>query len=465
MLVLAGCPALGPQTTDQEQPFAGLKLKLLVVDDPPLASAVRRLQSEWKSRSGADLEVLEQTAAELAGAERLDADAVIYPSHALAALAERKLIRPVPLELLDDPRLRWDGIFDLVRLREALWGPTVYSIPFGSPVLTCYYRADLLTKFDKQPPRNWDEYQELAEFFGDRTTLADAAPPADRPWFGACEPLGPGWAGLMLLARAAPYAKLPGRYSTLFAIETMEPLVAEPPFVRALEELVTAHRDGPPEQTGYSPDDVRQAFWRGECAMALSWPSAAGAPAAAQTGLKAGFAAFPGAHETYDPEVGRWQPREQAWHVPLLSIAGRLGSVSTAAERPDAAFQLLIALADKEWSQRVLTASAATTLFRDTQLAEAKLWVEPQIDTQTARQYAAVLQRALTGQEWVFALRLPGREQYLAALDKAVADAIQGDVSPADALKAAAESWREITGNRGIDAQRSAYRQSLGLSP
>jgi ABC-type glycerol-3-phosphate transport system substrate-binding protein len=466
LALLSGCPAFGPQRAEQERPFAGLKLRVMVIDDPPLASEVRRLQEEWKTRTGAELDVLEQTAAELA-ADKLNTDAVIYPSHALAVLARRELIMPVPLELLDDPRLAWDAIFDLVRLREALWGPTVYAIPFGSPVLTCYYRADLLTKFDKQPPRDWDEYQELAEFFGNRANLGDAAPPADRPWFGTCEPLGPGWAGLTLLARAAPYAKLPGRYSTLFEIETMEPLVAGPPFVRALEELVTAHRDGPAEQTSYTPDDVRQAFWRGECGLALTWPSAAIPPAAARTGVQVGFAALPGAGEAFDPTSGRWQARAEgdSWHVPLLSSAGRLGSVSASAQRPDAAFQLLIAMADREWSQRISTASTATTMFRDTQLTEAKLWVEPTLDAPAARQYGTILQRALTGQEWLFALRLPGREQYLAALDEAVALAIQGDVSPAEALTAAANRWREVTAQLGVDAQRSAYRQSLGLSP
>lgn len=465
LLLFSGCPAFGPQTADQERPFAGLKLRVMVVDDPPLATEIRRLQEDWKSRSGAELEVLEQAVTELTAAESLDADAVIYPSHALAPLAQRGLIKPVPLELLDDPRLAWDAMFDLVRLREALWGSTVYAIPFGSPVLTCYYRADLLSKFEKQPPRDWDEYQSLAEFFSDRANLSDAAPAADRPWFGTCEPLGPGWSGLTLLARAAPYAKLPGRYSTLFEIETMAPLIAGPPFVRALEELVTAHRNAPPAQTGYTPDDVRQAFWRGECALALTWPSAANTPAVARTGIQAGFAPLPGASEAYDPAVRRWQVRDDASSVPLLSTAGRLGSVSISAKRPDAAFQLLISLVDKEWSQRVSAASAATTLFRDTQLAEAKLWVEPPIDAQTARQYGAVLQRALTGQEWIFALRVPGRDRYLAALDHAVAQSIQGDISPTDALTAAADRWREITAQLGVDAQRSAYRQSLGLSP
>ena len=66
-----------------------------------------------------------------------------------------------------------------------------------------------------------------------------------RAWCGTIEPLAPGWAGLVLLARAAPYAKHRDNYSALFDIETMEPLVAGPPFVQALEELVAAAKLGP----------------------------------------------------------------------------------------------------------------------------------------------------------------------------------------------------------------------------
>ena len=46
--------------------------------------------------------------------------------------------------------------FDLqnagVRSREIVWGSDVLAIPFGSPVLTCYYRVDLLEKLGRRPP-------------------------------------------------------------------------------------------------------------------------------------------------------------------------------------------------------------------------------------------------------------------------------------------------------------------------
>ncbi len=142
-------------------------------------------------------------------------------SHLLGGLAERELLRSVPQAVLR--RSEWTGVFELLRLREAAWGSRIMAVPFGSPLLVCYYRADLLEKLGKRPPQTWHEYRRWLQL------LAAEKPGDGGPWCGTIEPLAPGWAGLVLLARAAPYAKHRDNYSTLFNVETMEPLVAGPP--------------------------------------------------------------------------------------------------------------------------------------------------------------------------------------------------------------------------------------------
>ena len=58
---------------------------------------------------------------------------------------------------------------------------------------------------------------------------------------------------------------------------------------------------------------------------------------------------------------------------------------------------------------------------------------------------------------------MPGRADYLAALDEAVQAAVRGKQTPAEALKAAAERWREINQRLGVEQQKAAYLHSLGL--
>src|SRR5690606_16824586 len=99
------------------------------------------------------------------------------------------------------------------------------------------------------------------------------APDENAAWYATIEPRAGDWGAKLLLARGAAYARHRSAYSALFDIDTMAPLIAEPPFVRALEELAaTAQASGAPR---FTPAEAREALARGNCAMAITWPTAA----------------------------------------------------------------------------------------------------------------------------------------------------------------------------------------------
>ena len=212
----------------------------------PSCSNRCEVRGEWHAQSGSDLEVQELNASVIAGAEKIDADAIIYPSGLLGALAEKRLIRPLnPNWLASDP-LETADLLIAHDLPELSWDGQPFAVPLGEPVFVLAYRSDLFERFGKQPPRTWEEYQSLAEFFGDRAKLLSAArqsgvkeQPLELPadWSGTLEPLAGNWAAQILVARAAAYAKHRDYFSVLFDRETMKPLIAGPPFVKALTEL------------------------------------------------------------------------------------------------------------------------------------------------------------------------------------------------------------------------------------
>ena len=470
LLVLAGCPK--PESTSDESvkktPLAGAKLRLLVVDDPELATAVGKLRGEWTAQSGAELVVAESTEGELLKKDSIDADAVICASHLLGPLAEGQRIAPIPKESLQASEVRWSQIFDLARDREAVWGTATFAVPLGSPVLTCYYRADMLEKLGRQPPRTWAEYQQLAELLSDREKLGNLAPPKDAPWSGAIEPLAPGWAGLVFLARAASAAKHPDNYSTLFNIETMAPLVNSPPMVRSLVELVAAAKLGPAEQLTYGPAEVRNAFWQGRGGLALTWPTAAAKlPKDVVKDLAVGVAELPGAVEVYNIDERSWDPRpaDEPSRVPLLATAGRIGVIGRHSEYPEGVATLLLWLSGSDLNPPPSARSPQTTLFRQSHLKAPQTWVESTMSPATASAYADLTEATLRREQAVFALRIPGRAEYLAALDEAVRDAVTGKKPPATALSDAASRWSEITKKLGLQQQRVAYLHGLGLEP
>ncbi len=473
--LLSGCFSSQPKSLTPAAKTPG-EIRLIVVDDPGMADAIVQLKAEWKARTENTLIVSQSTWDELlAASSPPQADAIIYPSAQLGVLADRKWIVPLPEEYKTNKELAWSDTFELSQVAETQWSQASFAIPLGSPVFTLFCRADLLAKLEKPVPRTWAEYQELAKLLHDRARLGDAAPPADAPWSGTIEPLARPWSSRLLLARAAPYAKHRDNYSTLFNIETMEPLIAGPAFVRALEELVATAKLGPGETAALDPAAARRAFLAGQSGMVIGWPSHVGpssdardanAPAAASP-LAVEFAPLPGSPQAYHAGRGNWEKRgpDDPHQVPLLGIAGRMGSVTSNAKQTEQAFSLLVWLSGQEWGAKISSASPATTLFRRSQVRAAQPWLDAAISQEAGRQYAESLQQTLNGQTYLFALRIPGQEQYLSALDDAVAAVLSGQQTAAEALATAAEQWSRITSELGRDQQRAAYRKSLGLEP
>jgi multiple sugar transport system substrate-binding protein len=470
--LLIGCNRELPGTSvPSGAPLPEIKIHLLVVDDAEMAAAIGQLRGDWQARTGAVLVISESTSENLLAADKPTdpLDAIIYPSALLGTLAERKWIAPLPADFAGNRELAWADTFELLQMAETRWGQTSWAVSLGAPVLTCAYRPDLLEQFHKRPPQSWAEYHELAAFFNRRENLGDRAPAADMLWSGTIEPLAPGCGGRVLLARAAAYAKHRDHYSTLFHIDTMEPLIAGAPWVRALEELVADARFGPPNASQLDLAAARREFLAGHSALALFYPSHA--PAAADQAIgepvATAFVELPGSPKVYNFAAERWDQRgdEESHRVPLLGLAGRLGSIAEQAAHPDNAFQLLAWLSGPQWGTQVSTASRATTVYRRSQLHSPQSWVDPATNVEAAQQYVRSVNTALNRQQWLDAVRLPGHARYLASLDQAVAQAVDGSESPADALTQAAAEWRTITVELGLDAQRKAYRKSLGLDP
>ncbi len=475
---LFGCKEKKKEIDSQpvETTLQGVSLKLLVVDDRPMASAIKQIGGEWLAQTGSKLTVELTTEKDLRAKNKIDADAIICPSYMIGELAERDLVVPLPKSVLEGNRAQWQDIFVLERRREAVWGDFPMAIPFGSPVLICYCRTDLLQHLDMPPPRTWAEYDRLAEMFAHREKLGKLAPPPDQPWHATIEPLAPGWAGLMLLARAAPLAKHADNYSTLFDIKTMRPLIAGPPFVRALRQMAAARAHASAPLT-HDPGSARKAFWEGRCAMAVTWPTSthgprsdnkkSGQPQAKKATFTCTPIELPGSLEVYNIDESRWirRDRHDEIHVPLLTTTGRLGLVGKESPNPQAAARLLMWLSGSEPNPPISVHSSQTTLYCRGQLRSPRQWVEAQMSADAARCYGDLVAQVFDRREWLFALRIPGRWEYLAALDEAVQQSLSKGKSPQRALREAADKWRAITEGLGKENQRRAYRKSLELRP
>ena len=427
-------------------------LKLLVVDDAPLGEAIAR---EWKSRTEGTIELDHVKLADILNASRLPGDAVVFPAGYVGELVEDELIVPLDETALASDKFDRREILDQVRLRDISWGNRTVAVPLGSPQLLLVYRRDLFEKQGLKPPRTWGEYQEILR------RLSAIAAEGDAQLAAAAEPLADGWAGNMLLARAAAYVAHRDQVSPLFHYTTLEPLITTAPYVRALEELVAAQKLAP-RQTELTPSQALTELCAGRAALAIAWPGPAQGKAAKACDLPLGFALLPGADNVYNFQQQTWEPRGagEETHVPLLGIAGRVGAVTSTTADAGRSQSFLMWMASRELSPLIGPASGDTTLHRESHLADPTRWTSG-LDPAAAKSYADTLKKSLMLPRFI-SLRLPGRDEYLAALEDAVQAAVAGDKAPAKALAVASHKWQEITAARGLENQRRALHHSLG---
>jgi ABC-type glycerol-3-phosphate transport system substrate-binding protein len=438
VVALSGCPkpADRPAKSDSAASLQGTSLRLLVVGDDAMAVAAEGLRGEWEGQTGSMLSIVRAAKLDAASLEPKP-DAVVLPVELLPAAAASGGFAELPRPLIDDgdvgevkahtgdpPKARkaWTGVYSALKLRPARWGTKTVAVPLGSPTLVCYYRPDLLDRIGAKPPRTWADYRKAVEALSDRAKLGPAAPPEGKPWSGAYEPLGPGWAGWTLIARAAPYAAHRAHYSVLFHIDSMEPLIDGPPFVRALTELVEAAKFSPPDARQSDPAAARRAFWQGRCATALTWPTAADKSvdnAAEKSDLLKGEAPpvgvceLPGSVDVYTLDSKAWETRREGedTRVTVLGMAGRVGVVPAGANSVSGGARLLLWLADDPWNRQIGPVSPQSTMIRTSDEKAARVWVEKPMSAKGATDYASVTHKNFMRSQVMLALRMPGWEE------------------------------------------------------
>jgi ABC-type glycerol-3-phosphate transport system substrate-binding protein len=447
----------GPPTAGA--PSQTVQLRVLVVDDPHLGQAIER---QWRADYD-DIEVdsVSVTLENVAKASRLPADAVIFPAWLLGDFVERGLIRAPGKSLLESESIAVRDILPLTRLHEITWAGKIYALPLASSQLVLIYRPDLLEKLQVPVPATWDDYRAAVEKLSDRALLGDDTAPADQPWRATAEPTGAGYGGGLLLARAAAYASHRDQATPLFDLARVVPLIDQPPFVRALSELVASVQAG-----GQKPIDSPAAAFAemlsGRCGMALAWPI--GEAPAPETPLPPlAFAELPGSRSVFNFGQQRWEERRdnEDPHVPPSAMSGWLAAVTSSSSQGADAESLVGWLSDAKVSSRIASRSPSGTLFRAAHRSMLAQWAKG-LPAAAAEQYFDAVRQSQSRAQHMSNVRLPGSPRYLDALDRAVQRAIVEGQEPQASLRQAADEWRMITGEIGVASQRAALSRSLG---
>ncbi|HEX5471597.1 MAG TPA: hypothetical protein VFW73_06905, partial [Lacipirellulaceae bacterium] len=154
---------------------------------------------------------------------------------------------------------------------------------------------------------------------------------------------------------------------------------------------------------------------------------------------------------------------EAAPSVPVFGFDDRLIAVTTATRNAASAFQLVEWLASAEISAQLARDGSPSMPVRQS-LASSSAWYGAGASAEERAKVAKALTSTLMGDKFLMIPRIPGVDEYLAALNDAVTAASSGKSAPKAALRRAADRWEKITDAHGREAQRDAYLKHLEIT-
>lgn len=474
ILMLAGATLVGcrPDAPPEDEVIEEVAerpddLRLLVVGDPDVGDKIAR---QWSARRDGELAVVSITAEEFVSSNYeigADIDVVIYPTRFLGDLASNEDLLPVPKWLSKSDTLNREEFLRHHRLTLVRHGSIAWAIPLGAPQMAVVYNVDALKKRSINPPETWKEFVAIGEQLRENDVSSDdeSDPPGQTLPVTVELPLAKGWAANTVLARVAPLIRNRGRLSTVFERNSMEPLIASAPFVKALTDikLMIGESHASLELT---PADVYQRLLAGKSAIGVTWPSRSFSDELGDDQIVAsiGVVEMPGSSEWYDSQSGQWtkRPGPDESRVDLVGFSGLLASVSQEGRNTEWAFRFLEWLGSKPINLVTIVDSPLSGPMRASHLGDPTRWTGTRIPDSASEQYVDVI-RDCNERPVVFMFpRLPGQEQYTAALDQNIRACLKGDLEPKAALEKTAEQWEAITEERGRQNQIRALRSDAG---
>ena len=458
LLALPGCEDKPEKAHVPVHPFAGQTVTVAFPAATGFGDAWRAALDEWGEQTGAKCSLAEYVRGP--GLKELPAADVVVLSYADLPAVEsgNRLARIPDTTQAGDVSAGWIDFFPGLRERVLTIAGRPTLVPISCPMLTCYLRADLLTKAGLKPPATWDDYQ----------TLLDTLPKW-APGLTAVEPWGEDFRASLFLSRALSSVKKPGNYSVFFNIDTGAPLIDSPGFARALTQSVAQFAKLSPDSIKLSPADCRRLMFSGRAAMALSYEPGRGdeKPIERAPGVALVFARLPGARHVYESNTKTWDTvaDADANHATLAPIGGLAIAVpkSTPPERAEAAWNLVTFLSVDRFQQAL--ANVPKSVCRESQLAKAVDWIGPELHTDELYGYLAATSESLRTTNLSPELPVIGRAEFRRSLTEGITGALERKATPEAALKEVADRWNAISAGFGVERIRDSYRDCIGLSP
>ena len=364
-----------------------------------------------------------------------------------------------------------DDYVDYLKAPVGTWGGKTYRVSIDGDCHTFAYRTDYFGEGSvtgRDVPKTWQEVNEIS-----KELIGKEDPLTGLPAHGYLDPLK-GWGGFgfyFLENRAAAYAKHPNSPAWLFDPETMAPMVNNPAWVQAIQDVMDLIEAGayPADQINADPGTTAfQQFLAGTGSMLTWWGDVGSSARTSDTsvvGDVVGFGVNPASDRVYNAQSGEWEDTMN--EAPNMAYIGWgvyvMATVDSDEKRKKAAWSAAAHLGGKDLS---LWASAYPSGFQPYRNSHFQFeeWEEAGYDRAFVEDYLGSNADSYNHPNAAIEPRIPGIFQYYSVAEDELAKGYAGQYGSAqETADAIAAAWEKITDQIGRESQIAIYKASLGM--
>jgi len=466
-----------------EKPYEGVELNILTFTGPQIAEPLQRRGPDFTALTGAKVNVIVVPFSDLYSQILTDAatgtnsyDAWVFAPQWMVDYITPGYIEDLTDRVANDPSIQWEDVGAFFRDFSATFSGKIYTIPLDGDFHMVYYRSDLLAQEGLQPPETWDDYLAIARTFHGQDLNDDGDPD-----YGSCISKKRGAQAYWFITDfAASMIQSQGTsQGAFFNPDTMEPLVDNAAFRKAMEVYKETTQYGPPDELNLDVGDTRGLFTSGRCALSMDWGdigTLAIDPATSTVQDKVGAVITPGSTEVLDWATGNLVPCDATTcpnaidgvnHAPFAAYGGWSGGINATADqlKKDAAYAFFSYMsAPAQSNVDVTIGPTGFNPYRTSQFLNRQAWVEAGMSPAAATNYLGAIEASLASPNMVLDLRIPQNQRYQGVvLDTAVAQYLAGEIDLDTAVQQIYDGWQAITDELGREDQAAAYQATLGV--
>jgi multiple sugar transport system substrate-binding protein len=466
------------------KPYEGVEINIITFTGPQIAEPLQRRGPDFTELTGATVNVIIVPFSDLYQKILTDMatgtnsfDGFVFAPQWMVDYIVPGYLEDLTPRIEADPDIEWDDVAPFFRDFSATYEGRIYTIPLDGDFHMVYYRTDLLEEAGLEPPQTWDDYLEIAATFHGQDLNGDGDPD-----YGSCISKARAQQSYWWITSiAAPMIQTQGTsQGAFFDTETMEPLVDNEAFAKALDIYNETSQYGPPDELNLNVGDTRGLFTSGRCALSLDWGDIGTLAIDPETSVvqdKVGAIITPGSTEVLDRETGELVPCDEDTcpyaidgvnHAPFASFGGWSGGINAGADDTvkDAVYDFFSYMSQPAQANVDVTIGATGyNPYRTSQFLNRQAWVEAGMSPEAASNYLGAIEKSLASPNMVLDLRIPQNQRYQqVVLDTALAQFAAGEITRDEAIQQIYDGWQEITDELGREDQLAAYRGSLGVA-